>query len=61
MAMKTTSKEGLLLKAKITCDGEFYYLICSVENCKPFEYGAYKSIEEALKGMTMFQLGKTND
>jgi hypothetical protein len=56
--MRTTSEEGLLLEAKIVCNGRYYQLICRIEECEPFVYGSFRNIDQALKGMTMFQLDR---
>lgn len=56
--MKSTSKDGLLLEAKLVCNGRLYYLICSIEEGDAFRLGPFRNIEKALKCMTMFMLDR---
>jgi hypothetical protein len=54
--MKTTSKDGLLLEARIVCDGRRYFLICSIEGTEEFCFGSFGNIGDALKGLNAFQM-----
>ena len=55
--MRTTSKDGLLLQAKITADGEYYRVMCSIEGGEWFQFGRKtKNVMEALWIMNRFQI-----